>query len=146
MERRREAEKEKRQSAAERSENSTVSLVKTGRAELMKNDVRFPAACLAEREGERRLMRREGEGEREAFNRIWNGRRPQFSLLRLRSSVRDAAFFVTFFSSTEKKSSHRSLLLILLFFEETRTRRNERKNERRYRRHSELGKIAKKLI
>lgn len=39
MERRREAERETRQSAAERSENSTVSLVKTDRAELMKNDV-----------------------------------------------------------------------------------------------------------
>ena len=33
------AEGEKRQSAADRRENSSVSLVKTGRAELMKNDV-----------------------------------------------------------------------------------------------------------
>ena len=64
------------------------------------------------RERRERVGERDGEGKGEAFNRIWNGRRPQFSLLRrsVRPPDRDAAFFVTFFSSTEekKKSSHRS--------------------------------------
>ena len=63
MERRREAERETRQSAAERSENSTVSLVKTGRAELMKNDVE------AGRQGGRERARPTFDAERERERR-----------------------------------------------------------------------------
>ena len=89
---------------------TSLSLVKTGRAELMKNDVRFPAALPSEggretfdaesgrEERERRLT---GFGTGAVHNSPCSGS--------VRSSVRDAAFFVTFFSSTEeKKSSHRS--------------------------------------